>query len=363
MRSALQPTLKTARRWQISVMNVCRYQTLGVLWLTLLVAWPSWALRFSPAIDQSAWAVQGNQFECRIAQSIPDFGQAIFYHQAGETQQFYLMADTPRMKTGRAALRITNPEWKPGGRIEHVGYVDVAEQQEAINLTEQQANQLLHALFEGRQVEFIRRAWYDERESINVGISNVNFRGAYDQYVGCLAELLPVNYGQIERTSLMFSPGQESLGETETTQLDNILIYSQADESVLSYFVDGHSDSRGSRAENMEVSKRRAKMVMDYLVDGGLSPDAIILRWHGERYPIASNRTADGRAQNRRVTVRLSKQPPPELPNFQMDEPGSESGPELDLENLFNSAQADGNSSPNGPANGDPNAQQDTDNN
>lgn len=294
------------------------------------------ALNFSSKIETSEWLVQGSIYECQIAQQIPEFGRAVFQHSAGEELRFYLYADTPRMKTGRAALRVTNPEWKPGGAIESLGFVDVKQDKSSIDLPQDLANRMLHELYQGRQVEFQRQAWFDSGTAILVALSNVNFRGAYDKYVGCLAELLPVNYAQVERTSLLFKPGQEELSSGETGLLDNIIIYYQADETVQSLFIDGHSDSKGTRAENLEVSKRRAEKVKRYLVDAGVDPSTIVMRWHGERYPVASNRTDDGRSQNRRVTVRLSKEPPPEVPEIERGVDGEEEAlPDIDAQALL----------------------------
>jgi len=67
--------------------------------------------------------------------------------------------------------------------------------------------------------------------------------------------------------------------------------------------VAGHTDSRGSDAYNMDLSARRAETVLKYLKDGGVS-NALTSRGYGERQPIASNNTEDGRQQNRRVVLR-----------------------------------------------------------
>jgi outer membrane protein OmpA-like peptidoglycan-associated protein len=67
--------------------------------------------------------------------------------------------------------------------------------------------------------------------------------------------------------------------------------------------VEGHTDSRGSEAHNLELSQRRAEAVRSYLLDSGVSPERIIARGYGEAYPIAPNETAAGRQQNRRVEI------------------------------------------------------------
>lgn len=68
----------------------------------------------------------------------------------------------------------------------------------------------------------------------------------------------------------------------------------------------GHTDSIGSDAYNMGLSQRRAESVATYLVQNGVPRQSIRTEWHGERQPVASNATAEGRAQNRRVEITVS---------------------------------------------------------
>jgi OmpA-OmpF porin, OOP family len=68
--------------------------------------------------------------------------------------------------------------------------------------------------------------------------------------------------------------------------------------------VAGHTDSRGADAYNLDLSARRAATVLEFLQDGGVA-NALTSRGYGERQPIASNNTDDGRQQNRRVVLRV----------------------------------------------------------
>ncbi|HEX2429522.1 MAG TPA: OmpA family protein [Aestuariivirgaceae bacterium] len=63
----------------------------------------------------------------------------------------------------------------------------------------------------------------------------------------------------------------------------------------------GHSDSIGSPTFNRALSERRAAVIVEALVQRGIAADRLIAIGHGEREPVASNRTAEGRARNRRV--------------------------------------------------------------
>jgi OOP family OmpA-OmpF porin len=65
----------------------------------------------------------------------------------------------------------------------------------------------------------------------------------------------------------------------------------------------GHTDDVGDDAYNQELSEQRADAVRKYLVEGGANPEKIFTWGAGEKEPIASNATPEGRAENRRVEV------------------------------------------------------------
>jgi OOP family OmpA-OmpF porin len=67
----------------------------------------------------------------------------------------------------------------------------------------------------------------------------------------------------------------------------------------------GHTDSVGTDAYNEKLSLRRADAVKAYLVSKGLDPARLYTEGKGETQPIADNRSAEGRAKNRRVTIEV----------------------------------------------------------
>jgi len=69
--------------------------------------------------------------------------------------------------------------------------------------------------------------------------------------------------------------------------------------------VAGHTDSIGSDAYNDKLSRERAQSVANYLTGRGISGQRLIITGAGERYPIASNDTEAGRAENRRVEMTI----------------------------------------------------------
>ena len=69
--------------------------------------------------------------------------------------------------------------------------------------------------------------------------------------------------------------------------------------------VTGHTDSTGSASHNQQLSERRAASVAEYLVAQGNNPKRFQVLGMGQNEPVASNTTPEGRAQNRRVEIRI----------------------------------------------------------
>ncbi len=69
--------------------------------------------------------------------------------------------------------------------------------------------------------------------------------------------------------------------------------------------VTGHTDSQGASDYNQTLSENRANSVKGYLVQQGVASGRVLSKGMGKRYPVASNNTAAGREQNRRVELKL----------------------------------------------------------
>ena len=73
------------------------------------------------------------------------------------------------------------------------------------------------------------------------------------------------------------------------------------------FLIEGHTDSDGSDAFNQKLSEARANVVKDALLERGISPSKIKSVGYGETMPVATNKTAAGKALNRRTEVKLIK--------------------------------------------------------
>ncbi|MDQ2075382.1 OmpA family protein [Marinimicrobium sp. ABcell2] len=272
-----------------------------------LVAAPVWGATFESTMADAAWQLESSQFECRLSQAIPLYGAAVFSRRAGEEQSFYLRQDSRQLAPGEARLEVQNPLWEeiPGSR--ELGRVDVVEGERPVQLDWRDSQQLMATLQSGKRLVFARQAWYGEDTQVRIMVEPVSFRPALERFHRCQAGLLPVNYDQIARTALYFQLGQDELPDEELEKLEQLALYARADDAVTRIFIDGHTDAMGLRADNLELSRQRAEWVAQYLMDRDVPESMITVRWHGERYPVASNHTPEGRHQNRRVTLRVDR--------------------------------------------------------
>ena len=69
--------------------------------------------------------------------------------------------------------------------------------------------------------------------------------------------------------------------------------------------ISGHTDVVGPDGYNLELSKRRAQKVIDYLTAKGINPSRLQLNFFGKQQPVANNETDEGRHQNRRVEFQI----------------------------------------------------------
>ncbi len=93
-----------------------------------------------------------------------------------------------------------------------------------------------------------------------------------------------------------------------TNRLDNVVDALEASPDV-NFRVDGYTDSIGTDRYNLDLSQRRVDSVRSYLMNHGITSSRITgTEGHGESNPVATNETAAGRAQNRRVELNVSNQ-------------------------------------------------------
>nr|WP_232251973.1 OmpA family protein [Pseudomonas putida] len=274
--------------------------------LTLFASLPAGALTFQTRMENIAWKVEGDQFECRLIQPIEGFGSGEFVRRAGEQPVFQLRSDSNVLGAGTASLLAAAAPWQPGRGDINLGSVRMARTGVLFSSSQGQASRLINGLLDGRST-VVRNYTGEAGRPMEVRVLPVSFAKAYSDYQVCASKLLPMNYDQVRQTQVGFPGGGTDLDASARARLDVILDYMKADPTVNHIELNGHSDNSGNRLTNRDLSRRRALAVADYFKAHGLTEEQITVRFHGEQYPLVKNNSAANRARNRRVNIELDR--------------------------------------------------------
>ena len=103
-------------------------------------------------------------------------------------------------------------------------------------------------------------------------------------------------------SDVTFASNQSAVNSRFYATLDDVAaVLNRYDQSTID--IVGHADSDGAEDYNLNLSRQRASSVAQYLVQRNVLADRLYVDGRGESQPIASNATADGKAQNRRVEI------------------------------------------------------------
>ena len=105
-----------------------------------------------------------------------------------------------------------------------------------------------------------------------------------------------------QRLKLLFDFDSAELRPESITELERLVKF-MGDVPFASALIEGHTDAVGADAYNQSLSDRRAKSVFDYLTSRGVDPARLKSVGKGESEPLADNKTAEGRQENRRVLM------------------------------------------------------------
>jgi outer membrane protein OmpA-like peptidoglycan-associated protein len=103
--------------------------------------------------------------------------------------------------------------------------------------------------------------------------------------------------------SVLFASAQSTLlpeAQAKLSQVADALLKTDPDSKIV---VQGYTDSQGPASFNQDLSQRRAQAVRDYLVTHGVAQDRVTAEGFGPANPVADNKSAEGRANNRRVEI------------------------------------------------------------
>ena len=107
------------------------------------------------------------------------------------------------------------------------------------------------------------------------------------------------------KDKIYFDTGKATIKPESYGLLDEVAQALKNHEEVKKLSIDGHTDSTGNAKANQKLSVARANAIRDYLTKKGVEPSRLETRGFGQTKPIASNKTKQGREQNRRVEFNI----------------------------------------------------------
>lgn len=248
------------------------------------------------AMDQVHWNYTGDHFRCELELPLQKFGLLRFRQPAGGPLTLNYVA--PSASPAAVSVATITAPWQQSLRSQATA---LEQQQTGFVLAPETSRALMQALDNGFWTAL-------NIDGLELRVPTVRWQPVARQFRDCRQQLSPLSIGQARDQELFYQSGQRALTEPQLQQLEQLAHYIQYDDSIRKLLIDGHTDNTGSRLGNLQISRERAADVAAALRSAGVPADLIEQRAHGDRYPSANNSTAEGRDQNRKVTIRVIRQ-------------------------------------------------------
>lgn len=265
--------------------------------------------QYEADLETSNWLLSDNsRLTCTLTHNIPNYGDAKFSSKAARKSNLAFEMDMLLLPDsyGLAEVKSVAPKWRPGVNSRTLAQMQL-HKQFSPGLPKKIAWTMLSELNQGMSPTFYYNDWYSENDKVSVALSTAKFKKAYQNFVGCVGNLLNYSFEDISYTILNYQHNSDSLTKISQKRMAMIKQYLSLDPQLDLVLIDAFSDSYGGRDTNYRLSKRRAEKIREYFVASGIDPARIEAKGYGEKRHIASNNTIIGREQNRRVVIRMEQ--------------------------------------------------------
>lgn len=282
------------------VLKICSFTSCA---LGLFLSTPAFSQQeINVPMDLSSWIYKGDAFNCNLVHTEVPQGKFYFRSVTNNKVTFEFRFNNSPVSWQHADLSLLTPPWIVPQQATSVSE-GVRHQGNRFSFSTQ-IDTVLHAIDQGQWLQ-LSLSGSAPSESQRVTLPSIRVHNVITQFKVCQQQLPAITFAEARDTSLYFASGQQSLSGAQQHTLRDLISYVARDKRVTHLLIDGHTDNVGSRLANLSVSRSRAEQVAAVLETLGVAADKIQIRAHGSRYPVASNATESGRAQNRRVVIRL----------------------------------------------------------
>ncbi|TMP44852.1 OmpA family protein [Pseudoalteromonas sp. S1688] len=259
--------------------------------------------------DNSNWnLVKTTRLQCQLNHEVPYYGEAIFKASASKNKDLTFNLDMVVRPENYAiaGLKAVPPSWRAGRPARDIADMKLLKKFDG-ELGNKTAWEMLTELEKGNQPTFYYQDWQNSADKIAVGMSNINFKQAYWAFLQCRDELLPYNFEDISFTIMNYESNSSKLTKSSQQRLDKIAEYLKNDPSIESISIASYTDSYGGRWNNLDLSRKRAKEIKDYMVGLGVDEAKVVTEGFGEKRFVDTNDNILGRDKNRRLVIQIAK--------------------------------------------------------
>ncbi|MBB1328550.1 OmpA family protein [Pseudoalteromonas sp. SR43-7] len=265
--------------------------------------------QYAATQDNSNWeVVKTTRLQCQLNHEVPYYGEAIFKASASKNKNLTFNLDMVVRPDNYAiaGLKAVPPSWRAGLPARDIANMKLLKKFDG-ELGNKTAWEMLSELEKGYYPTFYYQDWQNSADKIAVGISSVNFKQAYWAFLQCRDELLPYSFEDISFTVMNYQSNSSKLTKSSQQRLDKIAEYLKNDASIESISIDSYTDSYGGRWNNLDLSRKRAKTIKDYMVSLGVDEAKVQTTGLGEKRFVDNNDNILGRDKNRRLIIQIEK--------------------------------------------------------
>ncbi|MBB1309346.1 OmpA family protein [Pseudoalteromonas sp. SR41-8] len=265
--------------------------------------------QYTATADNSQWeVVKTTRLQCQLNHEVPYYGEAIFSATASKNKDLLFNLDMVVRPDNYsiAGLKAVPPIWRAGLPARDIADMKLLRKFDG-ELGNKTAWEMLTELEKGYQPTFYYQDWQNSADKIAVGLSNINFKQAYWAFLQCRDELLPYSFEDISFTIMNYQPNTSKLTKSSKQRLDKIAEYLKYDTTIAAISIDSYTDSYGGRWNNLELSKKRAQAIKEYMVSLGIDETKVETQGFGEKRHVATNDNILGRDKNRRLVIQIEK--------------------------------------------------------
>lgn len=273
--------------------------------LLLLVPFIVHAEQFQAPLTDTQWQVIETPFMCTLSQTIADFGEAKFQRQSGGELSLIFSTKSYPATQDTASFELSGAPWQNADQPTMLTSMPSVNGQTEFVLSGAYAKQALSQIQEG-QFPTLRYHSKNNPNEIHVLLSSVHLADFMPAFQHCVSKLPSYSVNDVSKLTVYFPSGAAKLTPQAQQALSRLASYVKKDSGVQRVSITSHTDDLGLKQNNDALSISRAMAIKNFLTtQGHIKGSLISTLSEQERKPVASNKSAAGRALNRRAEIEI----------------------------------------------------------